>query len=69
MKSTVATILQNFQSSHPAVVGLLGAAEEVKANFVARDDNAWRSLVSPSVQERLWQAIPREAIDLLQLCP
>ena len=67
MVSTITSILEHLQPLYPPVVDLLNSVKEVKANFVAGLDDAWRSSVSPSNQARLWEAIPPGAIELLDL--
>jgi hypothetical protein len=40
---------------------------KVAANFVTGDEEGWRKGTSPATQERLWNAIPQNIKDFLQL--
>lgn len=41
----------------------------VTANFNSGDDNAWRKNAPPSLQKKMWKAIPKKVIDFLELEP
>ena len=41
----------------------------IRANFVQGDDDAWRKLVGPATQARMWDAISPAARELLRLKP
>ena len=69
LAGTIACVLRHFRDQYPGVEKLLDAVKEVKANFVVGDDDAWRSSVSPIGKERLWQALPQRALELLGLMP
>jgi hypothetical protein len=61
-------ILSVLAATHPA----LGAfatndVAEVKANFVTGDDEAWRTRISTSGQEQLWERTPDEVKRLMSL--
>jgi hypothetical protein len=67
MVSVITGLLKHLQPQYPAVADFLKSVKEVKANFVAGVDDAWRSSVSPSTQVRLWEGLPPGAIDLFDL--
>jgi hypothetical protein len=43
------------------------AIREAKANFVAGDDDAWRTVMNGAAQERLWDRMTQTVKDLLDL--
>jgi hypothetical protein len=55
---------------YPALVPYGNAAPPlVIANFVKGDEDAWRELIDEAAQRRMWEALPREALELLNLRP
>jgi hypothetical protein len=55
---------------YPVLAQYLGAdVDEVRANFVTGDKDAWRKGVSRAAQDRLWRAIPQNVKDFLKLQP
>jgi hypothetical protein len=69
MAGTITSMLENFHFLYPAVNQFLSPPKEVKANFIAGDDDAWRSVVSSAGQKRLWDELPPGAAELLGLQP
>ena len=68
MAQSALNILESYRHFYPAVEPLLRVpGKEVRANFVVGDDSAWRLRVSPAGRERLWDAMPSEIIELLEL--
>jgi len=66
----VRQVLTTLLPEHPVLAQYLGAGvDEVRANFVIGDNDAWREVVSEAGQERLWQAIPQNVKDFLRLKP
>ncbi|HLN40564.1 MAG TPA: hypothetical protein VK337_22480, partial [Xanthobacteraceae bacterium] len=66
----VRQVLTTLLPEHPMLAQYLGAdVDEVRANFVTGDNDAWRKVVSKAGQERLWNAIPLSVKNFLGLQP
>jgi len=66
----VRQVLTTLLPEHPVLAQYLGAdVDEVRANFVTGNNDAWRKVVSKAGQERLWNAIPQNVKDFLGLQP
>lgn len=64
------TVLTALADEYPGLQPYLrGNLAEVRANFVSGDEDDWRNGIGKSGQDRLWQAIPQKAKDLLALKP
>jgi hypothetical protein len=64
----VRQILTTLLPEYPVLAQYLGGdVDEVRANFVTGDNDAWREVVSDAGQERLWHAIPQNVKNFLRL--
>ena len=65
---TVQRIVSVFRHTHPTAASLAATkVEEVRANYVQGDDDAWRGSVDEEGRDRMWKAIPQRAREILQL--
>lgn len=63
-------VLTALRPQHPALAPYLETElGEIRANYVTGDEEAWRQGVSETGQQQLWQAIPQNVKDFLDLKP
>ncbi len=63
-------ILEYLSARHPYLKSHLRVdIDEVKANFVTGDDEQWRIRVSRKGQEQMWESLPNDIVELLDLVP
>jgi hypothetical protein len=63
-------VLSTLVPHYPALATHLESqVTELRANFVAGDDDAWREMIDAAGRERLWAEIPQGAKDWLELAP
>lgn len=70
LRSSVRDILSILAAECPALRPYVDQEiKEITANFVAGDDDAWRTLADDADRKVLWNAIPERARNLLGLTP
>lgn len=70
MDSVIQRMMQTLLPGGPALASFLDApVQEIKANFVVGDDDAWRQHVGPADRQRLWDTISAKAKERMNLTP
>jgi hypothetical protein len=64
LRTVLASILEGTEHGFAASIG---AAELVAANFVKGDPDAWRAFASPALRKKMWDLLPGEIIERLEL--
>jgi hypothetical protein len=66
LRAVLASILE---ADKDRFAGPIAAAMLVAANFVTGDPDAWRASASPALQKKMWDLLPVEIIERLELRP
>jgi hypothetical protein len=71
LTQTIRSIARVLEEDYPAMAFYAEdpKVEEVRVHFNRGDDNAWRSEVSETTREMLWEACTLEIRELLRLAP